>query len=41
MNELGKVDALHFINMNADEQVFNLPFAQQVKRCDDLQFKLE
>lgn len=35
MNILGKLDALHFIDLNFNEQPFNLTFANWVKRCDD------
>ena len=35
MNSLGKMDAMHFIDLNYDEQPFNLTFANWVKRCDD------
>lgn len=35
MNTLGGLDALHFIDLNSDEQPFNLTFASWVKRCDD------
>jgi len=27
VNELGTLGGLHFVNLNGDEQVFNLPFA--------------
>jgi len=35
MNALGKLDALHFIDLNSSEQPFTLTFANWVKRCDD------
>jgi V-type H+-transporting ATPase subunit a len=35
MNVLGKLNALHFIDLNVHEQPFNLTFAHWVKRCDD------
>lgn len=35
MNTLGNLDALHFIDLNTQEQPFNLTFAGWVKRCDD------
>jgi hypothetical protein len=41
MNELGKLNAFHFHNMNSDEQAFNLPYANMVKRVEDSQRKLE
>jgi len=35
MNVLGKLNSLHFIDLNVGEQAFNLTFATWVKRCDD------
>jgi V-type H+-transporting ATPase subunit a len=35
MNTLGRLDAMHFIDLNTDEQPFNLTFVNWVKRCDD------
>jgi V-type H+-transporting ATPase subunit a len=35
MNALGKLNALHFVDLNSNEQPFNLTFANWVKRCDD------
>lgn len=32
MNALGKLDSLHFIDLNTKEQPFNLTFANWVKR---------
>lgn len=35
MNSLGRLDAMHFLDLNMTEQPFNLTFANLVKRCDD------
>ena len=35
MNELGKLDCMHFVDLNEHEQPFNLYFAPWVKRWDD------
>lgn len=35
MNTLGKLDAMHFIDLNINEQPFNLVFSNNIKRCDD------
>jgi len=35
MNELGQLDTLHFVDLNKDEQSFNLPYAQEIRRCDE------
>ena len=35
MNELGKMNALHFIDLNSNEQIFNRTFANSIKRCED------
>jgi len=35
MNQLGQLDCMHFIDLNKNEQVFTLRFANLIKRCDD------
>lgn len=35
MNQLGQLDCMHFIDLNKNEQVFALRFANLIKRCDD------
>jgi len=32
MNKIGDIGIMHFINLNKDEQVFNLTFAPFIKR---------
>lgn len=41
MNTLGRMNAMHFIDLNYDEQPFNLTFANWVKRCDDTLRKID
>ena len=40
MNKLGDTDALHFIDLNKGEQPFNLPYAQQIKKCEETERRL-
>ena len=35
MNELGNLGVIHFIDVNKAEQSFHLPYAEQIKRCED------
>ncbi|CAI2384126.1 unnamed protein product [Moneuplotes crassus] len=35
MNRLGDIGIMHFINLNKDEQVFNLTYAPFIKRCEE------
>mmetsp|Transcript_52719 Transcript_52719/g.60329 ORF Transcript_52719/g.60329 Transcript_52719/m.60329 type:complete len:856 (+) Transcript_52719:139-2706(+) len=35
LNELGKLNTIQFIDANARESVFNRPFANYIKRCDE------
>jgi V-type H+-transporting ATPase subunit a len=35
MNVLGGLNALHFIELNSQEQLFNLTYVDSVRRCDD------
>ena len=34
MNELGKLNSIHLLDLNKDEQVFNRTFANTIRRCD-------
>lgn len=34
MNRLGHTETLHFIDLNKDEQAFNLTYAEQIKRAE-------
>jgi V-type H+-transporting ATPase subunit a len=40
MNMLGILDLAHFINLNKGEQPFNLPYANQIKRCEETERRL-
>lgn len=35
MNELGGLGAVHFVDLNKGEQTFSLPYANQLRRCDE------
>jgi len=32
---LGSRSIAHFINLNENQQIFNLPYVDLIKRCDD------
>jgi V-type H+-transporting ATPase subunit a len=40
MNELGELDCIHFVDYDPTLPMINRPFANYVKRCDDLLVKL-
>lgn len=40
MNLLGELDVAHFINLNKNEQPFNLPYANQIKRCEETERRI-
>jgi len=37
---LGHKDFAHFIDLNKQEQLFNLPFAFQIKACEETERRL-
>jgi hypothetical protein len=41
MNELGNMGSIHMIDLNKQEQPFQLPFAKQIRRCDEALTKIE
>ena len=41
MNELGTLGAVHFVDLNKGEQTFSLPYANQIRRCDESLRRLE
>ena len=41
MNELGKLNSLHLIDLNKDEQVFNRTFANTIRRCDEAERRIK
>ena len=40
MEALGNTEAAHFIDLNKNEQPFNLPYAQRIKLCDETERKI-
>jgi hypothetical protein len=40
MDGLGGLSVAHFINLNKGEQPFNLPYANQIKRCEETERRL-
>ena len=38
---LGQRAFAHFLEMNKGENVFDLPYVQQLKRCEDLERRLQ
>jgi len=41
LNELGELNALQFIDLNVGEAVFNKPYSNYLKRCDEMETKIE
>jgi V-type H+-transporting ATPase subunit a len=40
LNELGKLDALQFIDLNAGESIFNRNYALYIRRCDEIERRI-
>jgi hypothetical protein len=40
MNLLGRLQMAHFINLNKAEQPFNLPYCNQIRRCEETERRL-
>jgi hypothetical protein len=40
MNQLGNLNAVHFIDLNKGEQPFSLPYTNQIKRCEETERKI-
>jgi hypothetical protein len=40
MNELGKMNQLHFIDLNKETMVYELPFTNDIKRLEEAERKL-
>lgn len=40
MNELGKMNQLHFIDLNRETPRFNLAYTQQIKKLEETERKL-
>jgi len=41
LNELGNLDCLQFIDQNSHETAFNRPYSGYIKRCEDLEAKIQ
>ena len=41
MNELGETSALQFVDLNEDEQAFNRPYSGYIKRCEEMELKIQ
>lgn len=37
---MGKIDLAHFLDLNKGEQPFNLPYANQIRRCDETERRI-
>jgi vacuolar-type H+-ATPase subunit I/STV1 len=38
---LGKLAAAHFVDLNKDEQPFNLPYTQRIKVCEETERRIQ
>jgi hypothetical protein len=42
MNEIAALqNGVHFVDLNKTEQVFSLPYASQIRRCDETLRRIE
>jgi hypothetical protein len=41
INEMGSLGSVHFVDLNKGEQSFSLPYASQLKRCDETLRRIE
>ena len=41
INEIGSLGSVHFVDLNKGEQSFSLPYALQLKRCDETLRRIE
>ena len=41
MNQIGNLNLAHFVNLNKEEQPFSLPYANQIKRCEETERRLK
>lgn len=37
---LGKIDAAHFVDLNKNEQAYDLPYQTRIKLCDDAERRI-
>ena len=40
IRNLGLINAVHFLNMNKQEQTFKLPYTEIIKRCEEAEKRL-
>jgi len=40
VRNFGKISAVHFLNMNKNEQTFKLPYTEMVKRCEETEKRI-
>lgn len=40
IEQLGKINVVHFLDLNKTEQPFNLPYAPQIRRCDETERRI-
>lgn len=40
MNEFGDIGFAHFVDLNAEESPYNLPYTAVIKQCEDTERKL-
>lgn len=41
VNELGRKNFAHYVDLNKSEQLFNLPYAFQIKACDETERRIQ
>lgn len=41
MDELGKKNILHFLNLNEKNPAYTNPFIQSIRRCDETERKIK
>ena len=40
LNQMGKINALQFVDLNVNESVFNRNYATYIKRCEEIERKI-
>ncbi len=40
VNDLGKIDCCHFLDMNKNKQAYTLTYTDQIKRCEEVERKI-
>jgi V-type H+-transporting ATPase subunit a len=41
MNEIGELSALQFVDLNEHEQTLTRPYSSHIKRCEELELKIQ